>query len=162
MVPNNIKNSTSIPQQKQNLYQTTNPYNISQRNKIKTFSIYCMIFINTSRTFGSTRLKYEAIQTLATLHKLILTIWHTKPLCLKFWKLDKADWLRLLSDLRQNETSDLQVHQISFTIRSNNKRIICVTMQNNYRQFIFNDSQNTLLTREINFFFTIFNWPRTK
>ena len=38
MVPNNIKNSTSLPQQNQNLNQTTNLYDIPQQNKIKTLS----------------------------------------------------------------------------------------------------------------------------
>ena len=38
VVPNNIKNSTSLPQQNQNLNQTTNSYNIYQRYQIKNFS----------------------------------------------------------------------------------------------------------------------------
>ena len=38
MVTNNIKNWTSLPQQNQNINQTTNSYNIYQRNQIKTLS----------------------------------------------------------------------------------------------------------------------------
>ena len=38
MVTNNIKNWTSLPQQNQNINQTTNSYNIYQLNQIKTLS----------------------------------------------------------------------------------------------------------------------------
>ena len=38
MVSKNIKNSTYLPQQNQNLNQTNNSYNLSQLNQIKTLS----------------------------------------------------------------------------------------------------------------------------
>ena len=38
VVPNNIKNSTSLPQKNQNLNQTTNSHHLSQQNQIKTLS----------------------------------------------------------------------------------------------------------------------------
>ena len=50
MVTRNIKNSTYLPQQNQNLNQTTNFYNLSQRNQIKLCQPIFMIFPNTKRT----------------------------------------------------------------------------------------------------------------
>ena len=79
---------------------------------------------------------------------MILTIGHTKTLCSKFWKTDNANCFWPLNDPRKNEASDLQVHQISFRMRINNKQMIGVPMQTNYLQFVFDDSPNTPFTKE--------------
>ena len=88
---------------------------------------------------------------------MILTICHTKPLCSKFWKIENVHWLRPFNESRQNEIINLQVRQIYFTTRSNNKLMLGVPMKKITFSLFLMILQTLSSPEKINCFFTMFD-----
>ena len=65
--------------------------------------------------YGSRTSKYSCELMPAEIHEVRSKIKHTRRLRPKFWKPDDANWVWQFRNLRQNETSRLQFHNISFT-----------------------------------------------